>query len=262
MDVYIIVMIWHSLICPCTFRCVISWSYILLTLSYYTRNLSHSKLKPLSLSSYFPTLILSYTKSLRVSVTFTWDLKPSYVRNFNHSGLSYIICRELSGEYIYSYIYTEQAKHKSTFPIFIFLISVSINFITFAQVSSSMYAALFGITQDSYGNPYLVTKLVPLILGCTKLPLAINITVMFVPTETLIQSIVIENLQSLQFFPWYGCFFAPNNFYLTIIEKEGGFIQVQLKVMNKMSKNIKRLFFPSQILPLKLNTCVTQVLFC
>ena len=32
-----------------------------------------------------------------------------------------------------------------------------------------MYAALFGITQDPSGNPYIVTNLVPLSLGCNNL---------------------------------------------------------------------------------------------
>ena len=57
-----------------------------------------------------------------------------------------------------------------------------------------------------------------------------------------------------------GFYFFPRNLYLVIIKKEVGFIQVQLKVMIKTSKNITGWFIPSHILPLRPNHHVPTVL--
>ena len=67
-------------------------------------------------------------------------------------------------------------KTQSTLLTLIILVTGAITFINFAKISSSMSAALFGITQDPSGNPYLVTKLLPLILGCTSVPFVRTIT--------------------------------------------------------------------------------------
>ena len=88
---------------------------------------------------------------------------------------------------------------KAAFLTSIFLIPGATTFTTFAQVSSSMYAALFGITQDPSGNPFLVTNLLPLSLGCTFVPFARNITVPLTPAALPTWRTVIENLESLQF---------------------------------------------------------------
>ena len=93
---------------------------------------------------------------------------------------------------------------KATLLTSIFLIPGSAYFTTFAQVSSSMYAALFGITQDPSGNPYLVTKLLPLSLGCTFVPFARNITGPFTSAALPTRRTVMENLKSLQFLSWRG----------------------------------------------------------
>ena len=58
-------------------------------------------------------------------------------------------------------------KTKEAFPTYFFLIPGATTFTTFVQASSSMYDALFVTTQDPYGNPYLVTKLLPISLGFT-----------------------------------------------------------------------------------------------
>ena len=60
-----------------------------------------------------------------------------------------------------------------------------------------MYFVLFVITQDPYENPYLVTKLVPLILEYTVAPFDINITGPFTPSALPTGRNVIENLESL-----------------------------------------------------------------
>ena len=103
-----------------------------------------------------------------------------------------------------------------------------------------MYDDLFGITKYPYENPYLDTKLVPLSLGFTFVPFAKHITGPFRPAALPTRRTVIENNDSLQLFSWRGLFFTTKNIYLTLIEKEGGFIQIQLKVMIKTSKNITR----------------------
>ena len=100
-----------------------------------------------------------------------------------------------------------------------FLIPGATTFITFSQVSSSLYAALFGITQDTSGNPYLVTKFLPLILGCNFFPFAINITGPFTPSALPNQRIAIENLESLQFLSWWGLLLLP--IFLTLYHYKG-----------------------------------------
>ena len=72
--------------------------------------------------------------------------------------------------------------------------------ITFTQVFSSMYDELFGITPNTSGYSYFITKLVPLILGCTKAPYAKNITGTFTPDALSTRKNVIKKLDSLQFF--------------------------------------------------------------
>ena len=67
--------------------------------------------------------------------------------------------------WIVRYIYDKIGKIQATLITSIFLIPGATTFTTFARVSSSMYAALFGITQDPSGNLYLVTKLVHMSLG-------------------------------------------------------------------------------------------------
>ena len=62
------------------------------------------------------------------------------------------------------YIDNKIVKSQATLLTFIFLIPGATSFTTFSQVYSSMYAALFGITQDSSVNPCIVTKLATLIV--------------------------------------------------------------------------------------------------
>ena len=76
--------------------------------------------------------------------------------------------------------------------------------------SSSRYADLFVITQYPFDNPYLVTKLVPLILGCTDVSFDRNINGLFTPDALPVQRIVIEKLDSLQYFS-RQVLFAFNN---------------------------------------------------
>ena len=103
-------------------------------------------------------------------------------------------------------------KTQATFLFFIFLVPGATTFTTFTQVSSSIYAAFFGITQDPSGKTYIVTKLVPLSLGCTFAPFSRNITGPFTPAALPTQMTVIENLESLQFFSCWGLYFLPRNF--------------------------------------------------
>ena len=98
---------------------------------------------------------------------------------------------------------------KATFLTAIFLIPGATTFTTFAQVSLYMYDDLFGITQDPSINKYLVTKLLPLRLGCTFVPFARNITGSFTPAALPTQRTVMENLESLQFLPWRGLLLSP-----------------------------------------------------
>ena len=53
--------------------------------------------------------------------------------------------------------------------------------------------------------------------------------------------------------------FSPNNLFLALIEKKVGFIQIKLKLMIKMSKNITRWVCPLHIIPLLINNFVTSV---
>ena len=102
--------------------------------------------------------------------------------------------------WIVRYIENKIGKTQALLLTFIFLIPWDTTFTTFDEVSSSMYAALFGITHFPSGNPYLVTKLVPLSLCCTFSPFATNITGPFSPAALPTRSTVIENLESLNFF--------------------------------------------------------------
>ena len=102
--------------------------------------------------------------------------------------------------WIVIYIENKIRKTQATLLTFIFLIPGATTFATFAQVSSSVYAALFGITQDLSGNPFLVIKFVPLSLGCNFVSSAINITGPLTPDALPTRRTVIENLELLQFF--------------------------------------------------------------
>ena len=88
-------------------------------------------------------------------------------------GISCMICRELSGGYIHSYLYIKISKTQINIP--------HLHFTTFSQVLSFLHTDLFGITKYHSGNQYLVTKLVPLSLGFTKFILDRNIIVKFTP---------------------------------------------------------------------------------
>ena len=92
------------------------------------------------------------------------------------------------------YIENKIGKKQATLLTFIFLIPGATAFTTFSQVSSSIYAYLFVITQDNSGNPYIFTKLVTLSLGCTFAPFYRNITGPFTPAALPTQSTVIENI--------------------------------------------------------------------
>ena len=102
--------------------------------------------------------------------------------------------------WIVRYIENEIGKTQATLITFIFLIPGADTFVTFVQVPSSMYYALFGITQDPSVNPYIVTKFLPLSLGWTFVLFNRNITESFTPAGIPIQRTVIENLDSLNFF--------------------------------------------------------------
>ena len=80
---------------------------------------------------------------------------------------------------------------------FILIIPGATTFITFYQVTSSMYITLFVITQDASVNLHLFTKLLLMNLGCTKPPFGINLTGPFTPTALPTQRTVIEKLESL-----------------------------------------------------------------
>ena len=102
--------------------------------------------------------------------------------------------------WIVRYIENKIRKTQATLLILMFIIPGDTSLTNFYQVSSYMYAALFGITHDPSGNPYLVTKLVPMRLGYTFLPFYRNITGPFTPDTLSTQGTVTENLESLQFF--------------------------------------------------------------
>ena len=122
-----------------------------------------------------------------------------------------------------------------------------------------MYATFFGITQDPSGNPYLVTNLVVLILGCTFAPFTRNITWPLTPAVLPTRRTVIENLELLDFF--HGGVYLCSQEPLAHLHNKGRrFIKIQLKVMSKMSKNITRWVCPSHILPLCPNHHVPTVL--
>ena len=106
--------------------------------------------------------------------------------------------------WIVRYIENKIGKTQATLLTLIFLIPGAATFIDFAKVSLSMNDVFLGITQDTYENPYLVTKLVPLRLWCTFSPFARNITVPLTPSELPIQRTTIENLDLLQSLSWRG----------------------------------------------------------
>ena len=116
-------------------------------------------------------------------------------------------------------------KTQATLITFIFLIPGAITFTAFAQLSSSMYTDLFGTTQDPSDNPYLVTKLLPLNLGCTFAPFSINITGTFTPLQSQPEVLLLITLSNYNFLMAVFVF-SPNNIYLTLITKEGVFIQI------------------------------------
>ena len=65
------------------------------------------------------------------------------------------------------YIFNKTDKAQAKLITFVFIIPGSTTFTSFAQVLSSIYADLFGITLDLFYNPYLVTKLITLRLWFT-----------------------------------------------------------------------------------------------
>ena len=114
--------------------------------------------------------------------------------------------------WIVIYIENRIGKTQATLLTFIFIIPGATTFTTFTQVSPSMNYDSFVITQDNFSNTYLVTNLVPLILACTKVPFARNITGIFTPTALQTQSTVIENIESLKSFSWQGWGLIPITF--------------------------------------------------
>ena len=107
-----------------------------------------------------------------------------------------------------------------------------------------MYATFFRITQDPSRNPYLVTNWIPLSLWCTFVPFARNINGPFTTAALPTRRNVIENLVSLVFLFVVPFIVVANNTELSLITKEGGFIQIQLKVMSK-TKTKKQGNFPA-----------------
>ena len=101
--------------------------------------------------------------------------------------------------WIVRYIENKIGKTQGTLLKFIFLIPGTTTFNTLFQVSSSMYYAFLGITQDNSGNTYLVTKLISLILGCNFIPFSRNITGPFTLAALPIRSNVTENIDKLKF---------------------------------------------------------------
>ena len=63
-----------------------------------------------------------------------------------------------------------------------------------------MYADFFGMKQDTDGNPYQVTKLVPIIIGCTKSTFVIDTTGPVTHVALTILRTVIEKFKSLKYF--------------------------------------------------------------
>ena len=149
-------------------------------------------------------------------------------------------------------------KKQATLLTTIVLIPGATTFTTSTQVWSFIYAAFFGIIQDPSGIPYVVTKLLPIILGWTFSH--------FQKYLWNIHTYCTTNPKDCYRKPWFsdfchvGVIFSTNNPFLTLITKVGSFIQIQLKVVNKTSKNIMRSVCPSQILPLCINHNVLTVL--
>ena len=105
------------------------------------------------------------------------------------------------------YIENKIGKIQATFLTFVFIIPGSAIFTTFFQVSSSMYAGFFVITQNISRNPHLVTRLVSLSLGWTKLPFYINIAGPLTSSEISIQRALLKTLIHCNCF--HGFFFFP-----------------------------------------------------
>ena len=134
--------------------------------------------------------------------------------------------------------YTENkmGKTKAKFFTLVFLLEGATTFTTFSQVLSSMNVAFFGTTQDISGNPNLVTKLITLILGCTKSTFARIITGQFTPgTLPIIRIAIYWKHWATKYFFIVGFLFEPNKIYISHISKKVGFIQIKLKVMRKTS---------------------------
>ena len=122
-----------------------------------------------------------------------------------------------------------------------------------------MYAALFGITQDLSGNPFLVIKFVPLSLGCNFVSSAINITGPLTPDALPTRRTVIENLELLQFFN--GGVYLWSQEPLTHSNYKGSrFHPNSIGSNEKNEKIIMRWVCLLQILPLRLNHHVTTLL--
>ena len=110
---------------------------------------------------------------------------------------------------IFIYVENKIEQTKETFLTAMFLIPRATTSTTFSQVLSSMYAALFEITQDISGNQYLVTKFLPLRLWCNFVPFSRNITGLFASSAIPNRRAAIKNLESLQFFSWQGLSLPP-----------------------------------------------------
>ena len=104
--------------------------------------------------------------------------------------------------WIFRYVENKIGKTQATPLTYILLIPSANTFTTFSQVSSYMHTTLFGIIQDTSDIPYIVTKLLPLSLGCTKSTFTRNITKPFTPPALPIKKNSFEKLYSMQIFSW------------------------------------------------------------
>ena len=118
------------------------------------------------------------------------------------------------------YIENKIFKTQATLLTLIFLIPGATTFTTFNQVSSSIYSNFFGITQDPSINLYLVTKLVPLSLGCNIFPFYRHFNQPFTPTALPIHRNVIEILDSIQSLAWKGLSLPPIIFNLPLLQSK------------------------------------------
>ena len=76
--------------------------------------------------------------------------------------------------------------------------------------------------ESAAGDPYLVTKLLPLILGCTFVPFARNITGPFIPAALPTRRTLMENTKSLQFLSWQGLSLSPIIFNSPSVQRKQG----------------------------------------